>query len=360
MKRIIVYAITEQKGGIENFLINYNRELQRIHLDFIKLTAKELSYQAELCTDENKFFYVPFGKQYQKSRNKRLKEIFLKGNYDALWFNSNDLASIDVIKLAKKCGIKYIICHAHNSHASRIDRTLRHIINRRTVSRFFDAEFACSKIAAEWFYGKINKAFVVDNAINVLKFRYDEEVRNKIREKYDVPKNAIIIGNVGRLVQQKNQIYLIEVFSEYQKRNRNSYLMIVGDGELKKQLRNKTNELKVSEHVIFTGEVANVNEMMSAFDVFLMPSLYEGLPVTLVEAQASGLHCLVSSKITKEVDVTGNIEYLDIGQKNIPKWVNAIKMSQDREKYGNIVLKSKYDIHTSTRRLENELLKVIK
>lgn len=355
-KNILVYALTERRGGIESFFINYSKYLINIHLDYIKLSSNILSYEDKL--DDSNIYYVPRRRENSKLRKEKIKEILLSKEYDALWFNSNDLASIDIIKEAKKAGIK-CIGHAHNSRTDRLDRSIRHNINKRLVNKDFDGKFACSMSAAKWFYPDYKDATIIYNAINIENHLFSEEKRNNIRKMYEIPRDYMVLGDVGRLEKQKNMSYLIDIFERYHQKNPESCLMIIGNGSQQAELKEYVKTKKLSQFVIFTGEVNNTTDYLSALDVFLMPSLYEGLPVTLVEAQAAGLKCVVADNITQEVNVTDNIEYLPIKESSIDLWVDDIVKSNNRLAEGKKLLGSNFDIKKSASYLEDQILKII-
>ena len=356
MKNIIVYGLTDRRGGIESFFINYSNYFKNISLDFIKVTPNDLSYERNL--KNNSIYYVPMRGDNARLRKLEIKKIFKQKKYDALWFNSNDLASVDIIKEAKKAGIK-CIAHAHNSRTDKLNRTIRHSINKILVNKDFDGKFACSMSAAKWFYPDYKDATIIYNAINIENHLFSQEKRNNIRKMYEIPQDYMVLGDVGRLEKQKNMSYLIDIFERYHQKNPKSRLMIVGNGsqqiELKKYVKNK----KLSKFVIFTGEVDNTTDYLSALDVFLMPSLYEGLPVTLVEAQAAGLKCIVADNITREVNVTDNIEYLPIKESSIDLWVDDIVKSNNRLAEGKKLLGSNFDIKKSASYLEKKIFEVL-
>lgn len=358
MKNIIVYGLTDRRGGIESFFINYSNYFKNISLDFIKVTPNDLSYERNL--KNNSIYYVPMHRDNARLRKLEIKKIFKQKKYDALWFNSNDLASVDIIKEAKKAGIK-CIGHAHNSRTDKLNRTIRHSINKILVNKDFDGKFACSMSAAKWFYPDYKDATIIYNAINIENHLFSEEKRNNIRKMYEIPRDYMVLGDVGRLEKQKNMSYLIDIFERYHQKNPESCLMIIGNGSQQAELKEYVKTKKLSQFVIFTGEVNNTTDYLSALDVFLMPSLYEGLPVTLVEAQAAGLKCVVADNITQEVNVTDNIEYLPIKESSIDLWVDDIVKSKSNNRLaeGKKLLGSNFDIKKSASYLEDQILKII-
>ena len=356
MKNIIVYALTDRRGGIESFFLNYDKYLKDIHLDFIKITPNKLSYETKL--KKCKIYYVPRRRDDAILRRSKIRSIFEHTEYDALWFNSNYLASIDIIKEAKKAGIK-CIGHAHNSRTDKLNRTIRHEINKLLVNKDFSEKFACSLSAAKWFYPTPSDATIIYNAIDVKKYLFSDQIRKNIRASYNIPDDNIVLGDIGRLEKQKNMTYLIDVFEKYHRKNPKSYLMIIGNGSRRSELQKYATEKNLKSSIIFTGEVDDTSDYLSALDVFLMPSLYEGLPVTLVEAQAAGLRCIVADNITHEVNVTKNIEYLSIKKDNIANWVENISKSNNRLEEGKKLLGSVFDISKSAGYLEKKILKII-
>lgn len=356
MKNIIVYGLTDRRGGIESFFLNYGKYLKNINLDFIKITPNKLSYEKKL--GNSNIYYVPMRRDNASLRRSKIKAIFKQKNYDALWFNSNDLASVDIIKEAKKAGIK-CIGHAHNSRTDKLNRTIRHNVNKLLVSKDFDGKFACSLSAAKWFYTDYKNATIIYNAIDVKRYLFSDEKRNNIRKKYNIPNEYMVLGDIGRLEKQKNMTYLVDIFEKYHKKNPKSYLLIIGNGSRRSELQKYTAEKNLESSIIFTGEVDDTSEYLSVLDVFLMPSLYEGLPVTLVEAQAAGLNCIVADNITREVDITKNIKYYPIGNKDINLWVKSIVKSSNRINEGKKMIGTVFDISKSASKLEKEILEVV-
>lgn len=356
MKNIIVYGLTDRRGGIESFFLNYDKYLENLKLDFIKITPNKLSYEKEL--GNSNIYYVPMRRDNASLRRSKIKAIFKQKNYDALWFNSNDLASVDIIKEAKKAGIK-CIGHAHNSRTDKLNRTIRHDINKLLISKDFNGKFACSLSAAKWFYTIPSRATIIYNAINVEKYLFNSEARKSIRSNYNIPDDYMVLGDIGRLEKQKNMTYLIDVFEQYHIKNPKSYLMIIGNGSRRSELQKYAAEKNLESAIIFTGEVDDTSNYLSALDVFLMPSLYEGLPVTLVEAQAAGLKCIVADNITREVNVTDNIKYLSIKKDYITDWVENISKSTKRLVEGKKLLGTAFDISKSAGYLEKKILEII-
>ena len=276
------------------------------------------------------------------------------------WYNTCTLTNIDYLVYAKKYGIKKRIIHAHNSgnETSKL-RGIFHYLNKTRLSQYATDYWSCSMVASEYFYNEniINspKHHIINNAIQTKDYAFDEAVRNEIRKEYKL-EDKYVIGHVGRFQYQKNHEFLVDVFNEYLKLDDNAVLMLVGQGEGEKVIREKVVNLGITDKVMFMGVRSDVNKLLQAMDIFVLPSHFEGLPLVLVEAQSAGLPCYGSKDvITKESDVTGNIEFisLDDGDK---KWAQIIydnKKSDDRNKYTQLVIDAVFDINTETNKFIN-------
>lgn len=181
--------------------------------------------------------------------------------------------------------------------------------------------FACGKDAGKWMFH--NKPFeIIRNGINLKQYRYNEVVRSEYRKKLDVGRRTVI-GHIGNFVDQKNHTFLLDAFAELLKMDENYLLLLISEGSLLEEIKEKARVLQIEDNVVFTGKTTVVQHYLQAMDLFVLPSLYEGLPVVLIEAQAAGLPCIVSDRVTKEADLTDSITYIPI---NNPKdWAMEIK-----------------------------------
>ena len=185
---------------------------------------------------------------------------------------------------------------------------------------------------------------MLHNAIDSDVFKYDESARLKIREEFGIDGGTTVVGHIGRFMTQKNHGFLLEIFAEYLKSNPNSVLMLVGKGELEERIRQKAEELGITDKIIFTGVRSDIPQILSAMDIFVFPSLYEGMPNTVIEAQATGLPCLIADTITREADITGLVKYLPLGNTDV--WVDAINNTKTncRKDRRQDFIDNKYDI----------------
>ena len=201
--------------------------------------------------------------------------------------------------------------------------------------------------------------FILNNAIDTEKYICNDCIKNKKDKELCIDESQIVLGNVGRFYHQKNHQFIIDVFYEYKKRVPSAVLILVGDGDLKNEILEKTNKMNIDDSVIFTGVRSDIPELLNAFDLFIMPSFYEGLPVSAIEAQASGLKCLLSDTITKEVDITGNVEFMSL-KKSPKEWAEKIvlMLPYERKNTQQKIIDAGYDIKSTAEWLTDFYLKL--
>lgn len=334
-KVLYVSDSLKQRFGVTAVAMNYFRNIDknRVQIDFMVFKDSEAPIVDEIKQADCNVYFMP------KLTIKNIKEFIdfyesffrTHDDYKIVHSHFNQIDSI-VFPIAKKYGVKHCISHSHNTKYSDYHmRAIRNRIMCIPLKYQADTWAACGIKAGEFLYGrnflKSPKHLIINNAIDTERFKYNVETRKKIRQEYNLT-NEFLIGNVGSLKIQKNQQYLIQIFSDLKKKHLSDWhykLMIVGDGDLKDELKNNAIDLGIADDVIFTGSKNNVNELLQAMDVFVLPSLYEGLPVIGVEAQASGIPCLFSSSITKEVDIC-NSAFIEL--ENRKKWVDAIEQAE--------------------------------
>ena len=368
MYNVLVFGMTSNIGGIESFIMGYYRRFnkKKIHFDVLCNTDKEIAYENEIKGLGSKIFRISMRSKHPLNYKFELKRFFKKNavNYDCIWVNVNSLANIDYLKMAKKYGIKRRIIHSHNSqNMDNKIRGLLHAHNRKIISNYATDFWACSSVAAKWFYNEklMPKAQIIKNAIDLSRVKFDDKKRKEIRKKYNL-QDSFVIGNIGRLHFQKNQLFALSLMPQLLKKKSNIKLVLIGDGPDKKNLIEKVKELNLTNNVIFTGIQQDVSGWLSSFDLFLFPSKFEGLSIALLEAQANGVPILSSDRVSpNEIKVNDNITFLDLNDsKNL--WINEIqnKFNDDRLD-SNVVYKnfkmSGYDINTEAKKLEKEFIK---
>lgn len=311
MKRILVVGMSDNIGGIETYFHNYYQyfDKEKYQFDFATV-CDTIAFADEYKKNGSKIYKLPnFIKHPIKYLNK-MRNIIRMGSYDVIHINMLSAANILPVKAALKENVPKIIVHSHNSDIPHsIVRKILHIMNRRKiVNNKIILRVACSRVAGEWFFGKNVDFSIIENFININDYKFIKNDRDNIRKKLNISFGEILIGNVGRLCEQKNQKFLIELLSRLDNKYK---LLLVGNGEQKEQLVTLAKNMKLEDRVIFVKNNMNIRKYYSAMDLFLFPSLFEGMPLAPLEAQANGLYCLVSNSVTKDVD-HGNVCFLPI------------------------------------------------
>lgn len=348
-------------GGVESFLMNYYRNIDRtkIQFDFIIDSDSTIVPREEIEELGGRIIEIP---PYQKifSYVKELKKVLKENNYKIVHSHLNAL-SVFPLFCAYIAKVPIRIAHSHST--SNKKEWKKNIIKNilKPFSKVFATDyFACSEHAARWLFG--DKTFesgdvhIIRNAIDINKFKYVESTRNKIRKELKI-EDRLVLGHIGRFVQQKNHEYLIDVFFEIYKENKNTVLILVGDGPLEDKIREKVNKLNLTDVVYFLGIINNVNEIMQAMDVFVFPSLYEGLGIVVIEAQCSNLPCIISEKIPNEAIVLNNVLSVKLNDKI--KWKDTIlnvKLNRNNMYLDKMKM---YDISISKIELENKYMHLI-
>ena len=348
--------------------MNYYRHIDRDHIqfDFLCNSYNPVAYEDDLIKLGGRTFHITARSDNYSRYKKELKEVFRAhaNEWDAIWVNVCSLANIDYLKMAQKYGINKRIIHSHNSQ--NMDGKLRGLLhewNKKKIGKIATDYWACSEDAAKWFYSgnTLQKAVVIHNAIDVDRLKYDEQKRTDLRSKYGW-ENKFVIGNIGRLHFQKNQTFCLEVFSEYVKENPDSVMVFVGQGEDEEKLKQQAKDLHIEDKICFAGVQKDIQAWLSSFDLFLFPSLFEGLSVVALEAQANGVPVLASKGVIPEdVKMNNNFMFLDL-QENSKAWSIKIGQASAMERVDYQTTKMEfmnkgYDIETEVKKIERLLVK---
>lgn len=348
-------------GGVEAVIMNYYRHIDRskIQFDFIcDSDSTNIPYE-EIDSLGGRVIIVP---PYQKVFKyiKELIKIFKENNYKIVHSHINTL-SVFPLYAAKKAGVPVRIAHSHSTtNKKEWKKNLMKLVLRPFSKVFATDYFACSELAGRWLFGdktfNEGKVYVLNNAIDLDKFKYDEKIRKSKRKELGIKDNEIVIGHIGRFVEQKNHRGLIDIFNEIHKLNNKTVLFLAGQGPLMEEMQEKVKSLDLENSVNFLGQRSDANELYQAFDVFLLPSLYEGLPVVGVEAQAAGLLCILSDDMTKETKVLETTEFLSLS--SLPEvWANVVLQSYDNYKRKDTIdeiTKNNFNIKKEASKLENK------
>jgi len=315
-------------SGASIVVMNYYRALDHRQLTFDFMLNEEPSAEIRSFIESNgsKIFIMPALKAGNTSKYiKALKAFYKQHDYKII---HGHVANSAVFYLgiarnrAKRKSAQHRIIHSHNTRSSdNFIKRIRNFVLTRFIKNVATDYMACSKVAADFLFGKKNNAVILNNAIDIEKFSFSPEKRANIKMNLDTGDNKII-GHIGRFSAQKNHKFLIDLFYELTKINKNVLLLLIGGGELHGDIKKTVREKGIEDKVIFTGVVDNAHEYLSAMDVFVLPSLFEGLPMTGVEAQINGVPCIFSDAVTKETKISDNTAFLPIDRTGL--WVDEI------------------------------------
>lgn len=268
-----------------------------------------------------------------------------------------------VLMAAKKAGVPVRTAHSHFSQPITVEKGIKKMLMGiyRTIMRGVlncncNRMIACSEQSGEFLYGKTvfkRKGIVLNNGIDCREYAFDKKVRQEVRREFDIDSNSVVLGNIGQMWYVKNHSFLIDIFYEYHKLNSNSFLMLVSDGPLRTQLEQKVRSLNIEKNVVFTGFRNDCNRLLQAMDCFVFPSIHEGFPLTLIEAQACKLPCLVSDSVDKTTKLTSSFNFCSLS-KAPEYWAKNVEelLKNQREKIDNSTLIENYDIKNITKKLE--------
>lgn len=352
MIKVLQIGMSYETGGTEVFLYNHYKAINKeeIQFDFIAL-REDMAFRQEVEEMGANVYQIISAKKNPVLSYYQLSKIIEENDYDVVHLNISAFANIVPIIAAKRGKVPKIIVHSHNNgmEVSKLKFVLHHL-NKYMTSKMKLHRLACSKSAGEFMFGKAPFE-IFENAINGENFAFNENIRNQTRQELSIPESSLVIGNVGRLHSQKNQKYLIEVFSKYLKINPDAYLLIVGTGNLKEELLNQAETLNISNKVLLPGFSNDVNKYYQAMDIFCLPSIYEGLGIVGIEAQMSGLPCIFSDKCVPEVDISGKSIFLPLD--DINEWIKYLELLNRTKSTNNRHERpKKYDIKENAKKLE--------
>ena len=341
-------------GGIETFILKaatyINREKYEIEL--LSFKGDTPCFYDELTGLGCKFHFITKRRENFFLNTQEIKALFAEQRYDIVHCHLNSYSYITPCLQALKYGSKVII-HGHNSGCLQSKKSiLLHSINKKRVPFSRITKIAVSDVAGKWFYGD-RQFTVLKNGIETERFQFSEEKRRRIRQEFGLADNTVVL-NVGAFRKQKNHQRIIEIFRDYLKDNPGAILLLVGEGDLRQEVVHRVHELGIEKRVIFTGNRSDVDAIMSASDMFLFPSFYEGFPIAMIEAECSGLPCMISDVITEQSRFDGLCTAVSLEEDN-SSWVKAmtqIKENKNREKWAEIVRSKGLGIDSEIRQME--------
>lgn len=321
MKRILIFGLKDPAGGVEHAVTSYVRcfSPEALTADFL-VFGEKFSLEPEIVSRGGRVFYLPDRIRNRKAYLKALDGVFAETDYDAVWCHFSGLTNIDPLTFAKKHGVPKRVAHAHTAAYAWSGALMRflvplfHTLNKRKICSVATNLWACAKGSAAFMYPKGAEVKLVPNAVETERFTFSEADRMDARAEWGLG-NAPVLGHVGRMCVAKNQRFLLEIFKEVLQKEPAARLLFVGDGELHDEVFAAAEALGVKDKVVFTGARNDVPRLLNAMDAFLLPSVTEGFPVTMVEAQVNGLPCVASAEaVAKETDLGGRVRFLSLNE----------------------------------------------
>lgn len=356
----VLHVVTHMnRGGLESTIMNYYRNIDRTKVQFDFLThrpkTEKKDYDDEILSFGGRIYHLPKLNPFSIIYLKKLNEFFEEHREYKIVHVHQDCLSGIILKTAKNCGVPVRIAHCHSSSQDKGFKYCIKNICKRNIKTEATKLFACGRESGRWMFNT-NNFEVLPNAINAERYRFNDQIRKEIRESLHMD-DSFVIGHIGRFSKVKNHVFLISVFEEILKIENKAKLVLVGDGDDKEHIKKLVQDKNLRNYVIFTGIRTDINALVQAFDIFVLPSLYEGLPVTMIEAQAAGLPCFISDKVPIECKITENVYPISL-DKAASFWAKQICQSkglQRKDTYSQIE-NANYDIKKNACYLQNYYL----
>lgn len=320
MIRIFMIGISTNKGGVEAYITNLCSQLREDEFEIVHCWP-------EIVLD-GKVWKCPPNRHNYLAYRSFWRRFYKENRFDAVYLNTCDIVSIDQLKFAKEAGVPVRIIHSHSAGNQQALAGRMHFFhrfaekrNRKTLDQYATDLFACSEAAGDWMFDG-RPYTVIQNGIELGKYRFSPENRKKCRAQLPAA-DGVLIGCIGRLSPEKNPRFNLQIIEEALRLDPSVRLVMLGDGELREEVQMAIAEKGLDEKVYLLGAVDNVYQWLSAIDCLVMPSIFEGLPFVLVEAQATGIPCVVSSAVSPEADLTGLIHYISL-EESPAVWAETI------------------------------------
>lgn len=358
MKRVLIIGMSDTLGGVETYIYNLIKYIRKdiFLFDFLVIGEESPSvFEKEINSllKGNHFYYSPNLKKDYKNAKKWLKSFFKNHTYDVIYMNTCTAARITYCLDGLKHGNTTLITHSHNGRADNWKGRINNSLFRPFTTNKSKVRLACSDVAYHYLFSDSPKGeWFIPNGVDVERFKFNLDKRNEIREKFNFSNNDFLIGCVGRFSEQKNHQYLIQIAKKIDSRFK---FILIGDGELKDKFCNDIKRESIENRFILLKAINDIQDYYNAFDLFLMPSIFEGLPITAVEAQCNGLPCIFSTNITKQVALSDNCKFIDL--KDIEMWIETInKFKISRYDGKRVIIEKNFDILSTVKKIENLLI----
>lgn len=369
MIRILHSVSNMDRAGIETMLMNYYRHVNRaeVQFDFLCNKQKPGAYEAEILDMGGRIFRTPgLGAKKYGAYMRYMRALFAQHPEYKIMHAHNGAFAVQALYAAKASGVPVRIFHAHGAAITKDWKYPLKMACMAVLPHMYNQRFACGQEAARCYFGSAcadGHAYTfVKNAIEPARFCFDAQARNRIRQAHGLG-NRLVIGHVGRLMAQKNHAFLLQAFARLHRQRGDATLVLLGDGELMEKVRTQAQRLGLSDHVLFAGNVQDTGAWYQAFDAFVLPSIWEGLPVVGIEAQAADLPCVFSSAVTRETAITQDVRFLplDAGEE---AWAQALLSLATRERprrnNAYLVAQAGYDVSLEADRLCERYAQLIK
>lgn len=348
MYKVLLVGMSSNIGGIETYLFNLVKNADRDKFEFCFLfdNKGKMAFEDELSEMKIKIFKLTSRREDRKRQIKEIKEIYDTEKFDCIHYSIMSYSWYEPIVLAQKANIKLIV-HSHNAGPFKgisMKTKLLNFIGKKMAKNVEYSRVACGGDAGHFLFGD-EKFEIFDNGIDIDRFEYNVSNRESIRKELGIDDGVFVVGSVAKLETQKNPLFLIDIFYDYQKLHKDSVLLMVGEGSLEEDIRAKIDNYNMKDKVFLLGRRMDTNRIYSAMDVFVMPSLFEGLSISLVEAQVNGLMCLVSNNVDKDCNISGNVKFIDLkNNSNAEEW-SKIALESTKLRDENVLEKipSKYN-----------------
>lgn len=354
MIKVLQVGLTYNPGGMENCVINYYRNIDRSKFKFyfVDNYGKGLAFEEEIEDNGDIIYYLPNVKQNPFSNIFKYTKLLMYQHFDIIHINMLSAANMVPVIVAMIFSNAKIIVHSHSSSVpSSYLKVILNFLNLKLLRKLNVQKFACGKKAGYWMWGdEFDTRNILPNAIDLHRFCISNDKRSIVREYCGFRNDDVVLGFVGRICEEKNPLFLLRVLRNLVSKNQNYKLLIVGDGNLKKDFLRKIDEYGLEKNVFMAGVQNDVVDWYQAMDCFLLPSLFEGLPVVAIEAQAMGLPCLFSENITREIKLADKAFFLPIND-NFNLWIEKI-IELSNKPYQKPEMPKEYDITFAVKKLE--------
>ena len=363
IKVLHVMSSIGTNGGVQGLIWNYYKHIdeKEICFDFAVFNSEMNGFEKKFQKKGSKIHVVTPKRKSIRKHYTELKNAIKSDDYDIIHVHQDYLGYLTLF-IALKCGIKNRIIHSHKANLKETAfQKIKRFILTKITCLFATDYFACGTDAAKWTFGKklYDRVYILNNAIEIMQYKYNADIGNEVRASLGLD-NKIVVGNIARFTYQKNHELLIKVFERLYEKNQNYRLMLVGDGEDFQKIQNLVRKKNLQDAVLMLGSRNDCDRLLQAMDVFVLTSRFEGLPVTLVEAQCTGLYCVAAHNITREINVTDKVYYIE-NDDDLDEWVGKIDSLKNEKHFTDTkaLSESGFDIATEADKLTEKYMDIV-